>query len=207
MKTIRLVLLGAFAATLVGCAGVNTTSRVRPPERAGLPARGDYRAMLIDPIVFGPAAAMRLKPSELNRLSEAFLRRARDTFAIRYALVDAPDSGVLRLRLVVDDIDKSSRGANLLSAALVFVPLDTGAVAAEMIVEDSVTGVRVAALTGKRQGSPLGRGGFFASFKPTGHAQAGFDQLLQELLKLLTESAPDAADKKAEAPRLPPPLP
>lgn len=207
MKVTDFVSQFMILAGLVGCAGVNTSAGGRAHALREPRPLGSYHSVLVEPVIFQPAAAAQLQPAEQIELSEALGRRAREAFAPRYAITTEPASGVLRLRLGVEEINKSSRVTNLLTAAVLFVPLDMGGVAAELIVEDSVSGERVASLTDRRQGSPLKRGGFFASFKPTGHAQAGFDQLLQDLLKLLSEPAFAAAEKQTGAPASPQPLP
>lgn len=199
--------LFALSAALSGCAGVNTSSGSRAHAGRELgPPRG-YHSVIIEPVILEQAAAAQLRPAERIELSETLGRRAREAFSARYAIVTEPAPDVLRLRAGVHEINRSSRVANLLTAAVLFVPLDMGGVAAELVVEDSVTGDRVASVAGRRQGSPLGRGGFFASFKPTGHAQAGFDQLLQDMLGLLSEPASAAAAKQTRPPSSPPPRP
>jgi len=199
MKMTRIVSPFIISAALVGCTGVNPLAighahALREPRPLG-----SYHSVVIDPVAFQPAATARLKPAEQSELSKALGRRASAAFAPRYAIATEPASGVLRLRVSVDEIKPSSRVANLLTAAVLFVPLDMGGIAAHLIVEDSVSGERIASLADRRQGSPLGRGGFFASFKPTGHAQAGFEQLLQDLLSLLSKPATETTQTQEGA--------
>ncbi len=207
MKMARILAPITISAALVGCTSVNTSSIGRAHALRGPRPLGSYHSVVIDPVAFQPPATARLQPAEQSELSETLGRRASEAFAPRNAIATEPALGVLRLRVSVDEINKSSRAANLLTAALLFVPLDTGGVAAELIVEDSLSGERVASLADSRQGSPLGRGGFLASFKPTGHAQAGFDQLLQDLLELMSELATEATQTQEGALPSPQPLP
>lgn len=207
MNIARTASLIAISAALVGCTSLNTSSIGRAHRLRESRPLDSYHSVVIDPVAFQPAATARLQPAEQSELSETLGRRASEAFAPRYAIATEPALGVLRLRVSVDEINTSSRAANLLTAALLFVPLDMGGIAAELIVEDSLSGERVASLADKQHGSPLRRGGFFASFKPTGHAQTGFDQLLRDLLSLLSEPATDATptqERTLPSPQPPP---
>ncbi len=199
----------ATAALLVGCASVNTQPSgflsnyedlkpTKPGKKTlvySAPAATHYHAVIIEPVCFQTNAAAKLSPKRQTQLSESLTRDTQKTFSERYEIATEPAPGVLRLRLTVSDINRSSPVLNLVTTAAAYAPLDMGAVAVEMEAVDSVSGQRVAALAAKRQGMPMSPAGFFASFSSTGHVKTGFHNLAKAMLAAL--SAPQ--DKLAAA--------
>jgi len=204
----------ATAALLIGCASVNTQPSgflsnyvdlkpAKPGKKTlvySAPTAPHYHAVIIEPVCFQTNAAAKLSPKQQTQLSESLTRDTQRTFSDRYEIATVPAPGVLRLRLTVSDINKSSPLLNLVTTAAAYAPLDMGAVAVEMEAVDSVTGQRVAALAAKRQGVPLSPTGFLASFSSTGHVKTGFHSLAKAMLAAV--SAPRAKLAAANVPAM-----
>jgi hypothetical protein len=211
MKPSLTLLLSAATSLVVGCASVS----MKPsgflknydelkPAKPGTPAlayrnpttTSRYHAVIIEPVGFSSMAAAKLNPVERQRLGEDLTERTRAVFATKYQLVNGPGPGTLRLRIAVNDINKSSPVVNMVTTVAAFVPMDMGAVSVEMEAIDSRSGRRIAALLDQRQELPLGPKGFFGSFSPTGNVKSGFTRLAEEMLKLLAAPAGNPTREK-----------
>jgi hypothetical protein len=218
MKTAARILNTALLALatlgFVGCASVNTKpsgflgdyDTMKPTKPAGknlvyrdATATGDYHAVIIEPVSLQSNAAAKLSTKKQADLSENLAGRARKVFASKYTIATEPGPGVLRLRMTVNNINKSSPVINLVTTAAAYLPVDMGAVSVEMEAVDSVSGQRVAALLDKRQGLPLTPAGFFGSFVPTGHARTGFTQLSKAMLEVVSDAKTAQTVQTAQA--------
>ncbi len=205
VRVLNTALLALVAVGFVGCASVNTKPSgflgsydgMKPTQPGGktlvyrdATAATDYHAVIIEPVSFQAKAATKLTPKKQAKLAENLADRARKVFISKYAIVSAPGVGVVRLRMTVNDINKSSPVINLVTTAAAYLPFDMGAVSVEMEAVDSMSGHRVAALLDKRQGLPLTPAGFFGCFAPTGHARTGFSRLSKAMLEVVSDARP-----------------
>jgi hypothetical protein len=202
IRILNTALLALATVGFVGCASVRTKPSgflgsyedMKPskPGGRGLVYRdaainGEYHAVIVEPVSLQTNAAAKLSPRKQVELAEKLTGRARKVFAGKYEIATEPGPGVLRLRMTVNDINKSSPVINVVTTAAAYLPFDMGAVSVEMEAVDSVNGHRVAALLGKRQGLPLTPAGFFGSFVPTGHARTGFTRLAKAMLEVVSD--------------------
>lgn len=214
VRILKTALLALATVGFVGCASVNTKpsgflgsyDEMKPTKPGGknlvyrdATAAGDYHAVIIEPVSFQTNAAAKLSPKKQAELGEKLAGCARKVFATKYAIATEPGLGVLRLRMTVNDINKSSPVINLVTTAAAYLPFDMGAVSVEMEAVDSVNGHRVAALLAKRQGLPLTPAAFFGSFVPTGHARTGFSRLSKAMLEVVSDTQTAQTVQTAQA--------
>jgi hypothetical protein len=174
----------ALAALLAACASQQPTRTgflgAAEPAAAPAPAR-DYRAFLIEEVVFRPAAGAVQNPGEADiaPLLEAY-RSALDTaFAARFARAEAPGPGVLRVRAAVTGYARANVALNVIATPLVG-PVSNGGASTEAEVLDSVTGRRVAALAEARN-EHLFTAGPFAYYRGLAMAEGALARMAQDL--------------------------
>lgn len=139
-----------------------------------------YRQILLDPvrIRIAPKLERQFTSEELNALTEYFEKTVHDALGQKYPVVNEPGPDVLRIRAAITDIDPSNPALNLLTTAVVFVPVDMGGASLEAEFLDSVTGERLAAMVDRKTGTPIQLAG---GFKRLGHAKAAFETWAEEL--------------------------
>lgn len=124
-----------------------------------------YRAVMIDPFV---VATERSSPGVADSTTE--LQRALVTTIEAHRLVttqQGPD--VLRLEVVVKDIDTSSPTLNVITTLLAFVPFDTGGITADIHLRDAQSGALLATVHADEKVTPLHISGSFSRY---GHAKS-----------------------------------
>ncbi|HEX5137204.1 MAG TPA: DUF3313 domain-containing protein [Planctomycetota bacterium] len=114
----------------------------------------EYDRVLIDPVVVMPlkaSTAGELSPAAQQKIADHFTKILKDTIAPYYTLALAPGPNVLRVRIAITDVEKSTGGK----------PGDpdfrVGGAAMEAEIVDSVSGARLAAAIDRIQGSSAGR--------------------------------------------------
>ena len=98
--------------------------------------------------------------------------------------------GVLRMDVVVKDIDPSSPALNVVSSLIAFVPFDTGGIAADINLRDAQTGALLATVHANEKATPLRLSGSFSRY---GHAKGIVQKWGRELATLLTPDESVAA--------------
>ena len=151
----------AACAVLAGCATVPGTGRA-----VGTIDITSYRAVNIAPVQFAPAALSALSAEERASLEREF--RLALTEGIPPSLLkDEPSIGAVRIEVTVTELDASSPTVNLLTAALLFVPLDAGGVAFDARFYDGESREPFAHTSYRHISTPLELKG---SFRRYGHA-------------------------------------
>jgi hypothetical protein len=137
-----------------------------------------YRSAVVEPVLFrasvpthAPALADSFRTAFVAPLTEASL------------LASANARGVLRVRIVVTDVNRSRPLLNVATSALLFVPLDSGGASVEMELRDGESGELKATLIRHSMGTPLKIKGSFSEY---GHATAAFRLWGEELREHLT---------------------
>lgn len=114
----------------------------------------EYDRVLIDPVVVMPlkgSTAGELGPAVLQKVADHFTKTLKDTIDPYYTLALAPGPHVLRVRIAITDIEKSSGG----KAGDPGFQIGSAAMEAEIV--DSESGVRMAAAIDRISGSSAGR--------------------------------------------------
>lgn len=188
MNRLSVAMVMIVAPLAAGCA---TTPVVAPPgtieagmgrQRFWQPAEGfrwsNYQRVIVEPFILDGAAAR--SPELAEKLRTEFTGE----LASASLLTNEPAHGVLRVRIHVTGIDRSRPALNLVTTALLFVPMDMGgaSLAAELL--DAESGRVVATLTDRSTSTPLKIKGSFSEY---GHAEAAFRRWGQELRQSLTQ--------------------
>ena len=191
------VLLASFIAT--GCATVQPTqsgfiqpAAAQPRQAIGheLRYRSDesiaWTRWEIDEVqwlVQDPDA--RIEAAEIEAL-RAELRRSLELAAAAPAIAsDRSAAGVprtLRIRAAITRVALPSPALNVITTALLFIPLDRGGAAVEIEAIDVATGRRVAALAFSGNGTLADFRGYYSRL---GHAELAFQRAAQEFRSLL----------------------
>jgi hypothetical protein len=130
----------------------------------------DYDKFMIDPVLvhFAPnAKGTVLDPAKLKKLTDYAYDEAAKALSERYAVVNAPGPGVLRLRAALTDIKKTKPAMNI-HPATKLSGIGLGGASMEAEALDSQTGERVFAVVDTRQGNRLAIG---AGLSQLGHAE------------------------------------
>lgn len=160
MKLNFLVSIAGFAL-IAGCA----TAPVTLPASDKIDITS-YRAVNIAPVQFAPAALSALPAEERASLERDF-RLALSEGMSSSLLTDMPSAGVLRIEVTVTELNASSPTVNLLTAALLFVPLDAGGIAFDARFYDGGSREPFARTSYRHISTPLELKG---SFRRYGHA-------------------------------------
>jgi len=114
----------------------------------------EYDRVLIDAVVVLPlkgSMAGELGPDALQKIADHFTKILKDTIAPYYTLALTPGPNVLRVRIAITDVEKSTGGK----------PGDpdfrVGSAAMECEIVDSESGMRLAAAVDRISGSQAGR--------------------------------------------------
>lgn len=145
-----------------------------------------FKKLMIEPAVvyLHPEARNRaIQPEELEKLTAYFRETVVKEVQDQYPVVDTPGPDVLRIRAAITDVIPVKPVTNILSTAVIGIPLDMGGAAIEAEFLDSETGERLGAVVDLKLGTPLDVSGF----TPLGHARSAFRQWAKELKQALSE--------------------
>lgn len=130
-------------------------------ERAGVPWK-QYTRLLIDPVEvrLGAKARETIAREDMTREeTREMARRLRDAVVLavkdRYPVVTEKGPDVLRIRAALTHLDPVSPGANIVSSALLMMPVDVGEAEVEAQFLDSRTNEILGELTVSSKGSVL----------------------------------------------------
>ena len=173
----------ALAALLAACANQQQTDTgfldAAPVSSQAI--TGDYRAFLIDEVVFRPAdgAVQNRGDDDAAQLLRAYRAALDAAFATRFARAEVPGPGVLRVRAAVTGYARADVVLNVIATPLVG-PVSNGGAATEAEVLDAVTGERIAALAGARN-EHLFTVGPFAYYRGLAMAEQALARMAQDL--------------------------
>ncbi|MCB2225264.1 MAG: DUF3313 domain-containing protein [Desulfarculaceae bacterium] len=174
--TARLLLLAALALALGLGAACGIAPKVPPsgfltnydalqpdPEVEGLywwAKKGvdwaQYHALLIDPVEVKVAKSSfkdSLEPGEARMMADKLRQTAMKALVGNYPLARRAAPGVLRLSAALVHLKPVQPAVNVVSAALLMVPVDVGEAAVEVKFSDSVSGRVLSELVISNQGS------------------------------------------------------
>ncbi len=141
-----------------------------------------YDKFMVDPIIvhFAPnAKGTALDPAKIKKLTDYAREELGKALSKRYQVVNSPGPGVLRLRVALTDIKKTSPAMNIHPATkLSGVGLGGASMEAEAI--DSQSGKRVRAVVDSRKGDVLSIG---AGLDELGHAKQVIDHWIERFVK------------------------
>lgn len=146
-----------------------------------------YNKFIIDPVVvhFAPKAkGTAIDPAKLKELSDYFRNQLVKGLSKRYRVVRSSGPGVLRIRIAITDIKKTTAVANI-HPAMKMSGIGLGGAAMEAEVVDSVSGERVGAIVDSQSG---GRLGITAGLKKYGHAEQVMDGWVERFVKRLDKA-------------------
>ena len=191
-----------IAGLLVGCTGrpkVTHSGFLRDYSQLKLEEDGakrylnpsknlrQYKKFIIDPVVvhFAPnAKGTAIDPAKLKELSDYFRNQLVKGLSKRYRVVRSSGPGVLRIRIAITDIKKTTAVANI-HPAMKMSGIGLGGASMEAEVVDSVSGERVGAIVDSQSG---GRLGITAGLKKYGHAQQVMDGWVERFVKRLDKA-------------------
>jgi hypothetical protein len=147
----------------------------------------DYDKFMIDPVIvhFAPnAKGTAIDPSKVKQLTDYAAAELHKSLSARYQVVSASGPGVLRLRLALTDIKKTTPAMSIHPATkLSGVGLGGASMEAEAI--DSKTGERVLAVVDTRVGD---RFAVSAGLDPLGHAKQVIRRWAERFLKRIDKA-------------------
>lgn len=146
-----------------------------------------YNKFIIDPVVvhFAPnSKGTAIDPAKLKELSDYFRNQLVKGLSKRYRVVRSSGPGVLRIRIAITDIKKTTAVANI-HPAMKMSGIGLGGASMEAEVVDSVSGERVGAIVDSQSG---GRLGITAGLKKYGHAQQVMDGWVERFVKRLDKA-------------------
>jgi len=149
---------------------------------------GKYDKFMIDPILvhFAPhAKGTSVDAGKLDELVDYFDAELRKALTEnKYQVVQKKGPGVVRLRIALTDVRKTTAALNV-HPATKLSGMGTGGAAMEAEMIDSRSGQRIAALVDARQGNRMSLG---AGFKETGHAHQVVDHWIKRLMTRLNKA-------------------
>lgn len=154
---------GLLVMTMLMLSGCASAPKPAPDE---LDFTRFDQGIAVDEIRLAPTVAPDLSPADRAVLASK-LRIALVSALSETTTVTTPGPGVLRIEVMVTEIDTTSPTANVISAALVKMPLDRGGIAFEARFFDGHEGQPVALTTQRHKGSMFD---FKGSFSHYGHA-------------------------------------
>ncbi len=176
MKTIvRFTCLAALAA-LGGC-----TTSPEAHEPVAVVDFDRFNTIAVASVHIAPDAVEGLSDEERAGLAQE-MRAALVAQLPEETVVEQAGPGVLRLEITVTEINASSPAANVLSTAILHVPLDRGGVAFEARFFDGNGSEPIAMATKRHVSSPVS---FKGSFSRYGHAIRAFESWGGTLAKSL----------------------
>ncbi len=146
-----------------------------------------YRKFMLDPVVvhFAPnAEGTAISPGELKELADYFHDKAVEELSKRYQVVHKPGPGVLRLRVAITGIEKTTPIMNI-HPAMKISGIGLGGASMEAEAIDSRGGERVGAVVDSRQGS---RASIGAGLQTFGHAKEVMDFWVERFIKNLDKA-------------------
>lgn len=147
----------------------------------------DYDKFMIDPVLvhFAPnAKGTALDPAKLKTLTDFAFDEMTKALSVRYKVVTAPGPGVLRLRVALTDIKKTTPALNI-HPATKLSGIGLGGASMEAEALDSQTGVRVIAVVDTRQGNRLA---FKAGLSELGHAKQVINHWVERFVGRVDEA-------------------
>lgn len=180
MKFLSLAIIAAFGL-LAGCASslVNSTAA----KKIDLTR---YPALNVATVRFVPKVASALSVEERDSLGREF-RLALMEGLPASALAAEPSQGVVRIEVMVTELNASSPTVNALTTLLLFVPFDAGGVAFEARFYDGESEEPFAQTTHRHISTPLELKG---SFRRYGHATRAFRDWADQFSSALTDATP-----------------
>jgi hypothetical protein len=146
-----------------------------------------YKRLMIDPIEvhFHPSTQSRkVKPKELDKLTEYFHAKIVKAVEDAYPVTDIPGPDVLRIRVAITDINPTNTAVNLVSSVAIMVPVDLGGAAMEAEFIDSETYERLYVCMEERKGK---HSNIMEGTTKLSHAKGAFKYWAKELRKWLDE--------------------
>ena len=147
----------------------------------------DYDKFMIDPILvhFAPnAKGTALDPTKVAQLTDYAAEQLRELLSERYQVVSAAGPGVLRLRMALTEIKKTTPVLNIhMGTKLSRLGMGGASMEAEAI--DSQSGERVLAVVDRREGSVMG---IKAGFQTFGHAKQVVRKWAERIAKRIDDA-------------------
>lgn len=174
-----------FFVALALLAGCVTTPVSTVPEQFDLDR---YHAVNVAPVRFSPEIAAAIPDEERASLEHVFAAALQEGVPPSFQS-EQPSPGVVRMEVTITELNASNPTVNLLTTALLFVPLDAGGVAFDARFYEGESREPFAMTQYRHTSTPLELKG---SFKRYGHAA----KALRDWSEGLTSKVAGAAPRK-----------
>ncbi|OQX04694.1 MAG: hypothetical protein BWK73_35460 [Thiothrix lacustris] len=193
MKT----LIAAIIASLVllsACSNLETTrsgflnnyEQMQPDGKGTLTysnslAQKRYTAFLVDDVQYSQGDKGEvLNAEQIATLKDTYRNAVTKAFSDNYTLVSTPAANVMRVRLSITSVNKSTVPLNYVSTLVLLTPVSNGGISTESEIVDALTGERLSALSTHSNPNVLD-GKFSGYFNPIGHAKAALESHAAQL--------------------------
>jgi uncharacterized lipoprotein YmbA len=139
--------------------------------------------------VLAPDSKESLSADERRELTDELRKQLVTSLKETYTVVETPSVNSLSLRATITDVRTSSVAVNLVSSALLLLPVDKGGAAVEFELKTS-SGERVAAMSAAAQGKFVQ---FSGAFSKLGQAKLVMTDHAKSLAELLQGNVPTGA--------------
>lgn len=146
-----------------------------------------YDAVYIEPVVLklGDKQSVEFTSEEIEQLTNDLAKALQTTLGQNRSLVDRAFPGALTVKAAVTGLDESNPFINVVTAAALFVPIDSGGVVIELEVCDASTDRQLYAVIHAENGMPWQ---FFDHFSRFGHAKSAIKAFAEKLAERITPS-------------------
>ncbi len=146
----------------------------------------EYSKLLIDPVqvrVDKSKSKRRLKPGEAKMLAQKLRQAVVKALKGYYPVVNKPGPGVLRLRAALVHIKPVEPAMNVMSSAILMIPLDVGEAAVESQFMDSMSSQVLAEVVAVDEGSHAEVSKVWSRWDQVEDAFQDWAQMLKESLR------------------------
>lgn len=201
LKTLAFVLLAAF---LFGCVSASRPSGFL--ENYALTEQGNffaqeyrtlgaelsnYRKVKVAPVILeylDTESQAKAKEEDLVRLADLLKKHLEESLALRYIVLsddEKADSQTMEVLAALTHLKIPNRAANVVTSALIFIPVTSGSAAVEIKMIDSQSGEVLAQLAEKRTGAKDAKSLTVGPFMKYAHTEAIFRKWSENLLSFL----------------------
>jgi|GEM_PF-853523 len=158
-----------------------------------------YRSVIVDPVEIhftedSEAENQEVDIPEVRELAEYFRASMIESLKEHYTITTEIGPNTLRVRTAIVDVKKVDVVANVISKAILYVPVDLGQAAIEGELTDSLTNERFAAIVDRKIGSMLSFTGTYTAWGATKNAFEDWAEQLSELLSSMLQRNTQAVE-------------
>jgi len=149
-----------------------------------------YSSVIVDPVEIhftkdSEAKNQQVEIPEVQELADFFRDSMIEALKDRYTITNEVGPNTLHVRTAIVDVKKVDVVANVISKAILYVPVDLGQAAIEGELTDSLTNERFAAIVDRKIGSMLSLSGTYTEWGATKNAFEDWAEQLSSLLSTM----------------------